>query len=152
MSQRDKDPLTDPNTTVAPFPPIHGIKAEEWVTENSVPDPVGVMPVGYRLLVRPLSALKKTKSGLHLSDQTVEAQELLITIGKLLAVGPVSWCRSDHTDENDKRVEWAKVGDYVIYGKYAGARVKIGDVRCIFLNDDEIFATVKDPDLLRTIR
>ena len=162
MSQRQNDPLTDPITLPVdtafadlPEPTSTAYKPEreaEWATEDSVPDPVGVMPVGFRLLIRPLSALKKTKAGIHLSDTTVEVQELLITVGKLLSVGPTAWCRSDHVDAEGKRVEWAKVGQYVIYGKYAGAKVKIGGVRCLFLNDDEIFGTISDPELLRTLR
>jgi co-chaperonin GroES (HSP10) len=40
---------------------------------------------------------------------------------------------------------WCKKGDWVIIGRYAGARFKIegGEVRII--NDDEIIATIADP-------
>jgi hypothetical protein len=46
---------------------------------------------------------------------------------------------------------WCQAGDWVIFGRYAGARFKIegGEVR--ILNDDEIIARVDDPnDILQT--
>jgi co-chaperonin GroES (HSP10) len=41
---------------------------------------------------------------------------------------------------------WCKEGDWVIFGRYAGARLTIdgGEVR--ILNDDEIVGTVNDPE------
>ena len=40
---------------------------------------------------------------------------------------------------------WCKVGDWVVFARYAGSRIEIegGEVR--LLNDDEILATVQDP-------
>ena len=40
---------------------------------------------------------------------------------------------------------WCKEGDWVIFGRYAGARFQIegGDMR--ILNDDEILACIDDP-------
>jgi len=46
---------------------------------------------------------------------------------------------------------WCKPGDYVIFGRYAGAKITMhGDrdqdgLSCRILNDDEILATVKEP-------
>ena len=128
----------------------------DWFTEDSVKDPdlngIGFRPVGYRILVRPLNVRPRTKAGLYLPEQSIEAQELLMTVGKLLAVGPVAWCRDDMTDENGKRVVWAKPGDYVVYGKYAGAKLLINGVKCLALNDDEIIAVVDKPEALLTIK
>ncbi len=49
---------------------------------------------------------------------------------------------------NDKRFSdgpWCKVGDWVVFARYAGSRIEIegGEVR--LLNDDEVLATVQDP-------
>ena len=40
---------------------------------------------------------------------------------------------------------WCKVGDWVVFARYAGSRIEIegGEVR--LLNDDEVLATVQDP-------
>ena len=46
---------------------------------------------------------------------------------------------------------WCKQGDWVIFGRYAGARFRIdgGEVR--LLNDDEILATIDNPeDIINT--
>ena len=46
---------------------------------------------------------------------------------------------------------WCKEGDWVIFGRYAGSRFKIdgGEVR--LLNDDEILATINNPeDIIHT--
>jgi co-chaperonin GroES (HSP10) len=46
---------------------------------------------------------------------------------------------------------WCKKGDWVVFAKYAGSRVKIegGEIR--ILNDDEILAKLKDPKDVLTI-
>jgi co-chaperonin GroES (HSP10) len=37
---------------------------------------------------------------------------------------------------------WAKVGDHVMFGKYAGHRFKYGDAELRIMNDDEILGLV----------
>jgi co-chaperonin GroES (HSP10) len=46
---------------------------------------------------------------------------------------------------------WCKKGDWVVFARYAGSRVKIegGEIR--ILNDDEILAKLKDPKDVLTI-
>ena len=46
---------------------------------------------------------------------------------------------------------WCKEGDWVVFARYAGSRVKIegGEIR--ILNDDEILSTVKDPTDILTL-
>ena len=41
---------------------------------------------------------------------------------------------------------WCKVGDWVVFARYAGSRIEIdgGEVR--LLNEDEVLATVKNPE------
>ncbi len=45
----------------------------------------------------------------------------------------------------DRRADVCKVGDWVVFARYAGSRIEIegGEVR--LLNDDEVLATVQDP-------
>ena len=38
---------------------------------------------------------------------------------------------------------WAKVGDSVLFGKYAGIKLESEGVRLVILNDDEIVAVIK---------
>ena len=46
---------------------------------------------------------------------------------------------------------WCKKGDWVVFARYAGSRVKIegGEIR--ILNDDEVLAKLKDPKDVLTI-
>jgi co-chaperonin GroES (HSP10) len=46
---------------------------------------------------------------------------------------------------------WCKQGDWVVFGRYAGSRIRIdgGEVR--LLNDDEILGTVDNPEDILTI-
>ena len=49
-------------------------------------------------------------------------------------------------DEKFHGKPWCKEGDWIIFGRYAGSRFKIegGEVR--ILNDDEIIATISNPE------
>ena len=96
---------------------------------------------GWRILVLPFKGKKKTKGGILYSDEQIERQQLATVCGNVLAVGPQAY-----KGEKYPEGPWCKVGDWVIFARYAGSRFKIegGEVR--LLNDDEIIATVKDPE------
>ena len=105
------------------------------------------LPVGWRILVLPFEASKKSKGGIIYSDDAVERASIASTCGNVLALG-------SQTYDKEKFPEgpWCKVGDWVVFARYAGSRIKIqgGEVR--LLNDDEILATIKDPeDILHEI-
>ena len=99
-------------------------------------------PTGWRILVLPFQAKSKTKGGIHLAEAALERQQLGTVCGLVLAMGPD--CYTDK--ERYSRGPWCKKGDWVIFARYAGSRFKIegGEVR--MLNDDEILATIKDPE------
>jgi len=65
-----------------------------------------------------------------------------IGLGNVLAMG--ADCYRDKS--RYKQGPWCKVGDWVMFARYAGSRIKIegGEVR--LLNDDEILATIKNPE------
>ena len=102
------------------------------------------------------------------NSNTAEKEALRIISEKnlvkpILAIAPVTnWQRKNWPLENfvlltnslikksnDKNRfkdgPWCKVGDWVIFARYAGSRIEIegGEVR--LLNDDEVLATVQDP-------
>jgi len=99
------------------------------------------VPTGWRILVLPFKGKKKTKGGILYSDEQIDRQQLATVCGNVLAVGPQAY-----TGEKFPDGPWCKVGDWVIFARYAGSRFKIegGEVR--LLNDDEIIATIKDPE------
>jgi len=119
--------------------PKHKDALKEKYIEESLKLPV---PTGWRILVLPFKGKKKTKGGILYSDEQIERQQLATVCGTVLAMGPD--CYKDN--EKFPRGPWCKKGDWVIFARYAGSRFKIegGEVR--LLNDDEIIATIKDPE------
>jgi chaperonin GroES len=98
-------------------------------------------PTGWRLVVLPFKMPEKTKGGLLLGQETLERQQIGSTCGLVLEMGP-------HCYDKDKFPEgpWCKKGDWVIFARYAGSRIQIdgGEVR--MLNDDEVLATIENPE------
>ncbi len=98
-------------------------------------------PTGWRMLVLPFRMKEKTDGGLLLGTETIDRQQVASQCGNVLAMGPDCY--------NDKnrftQGPWCKVGDWVVFARYAGSRIEIegGEVR--LLNDDEVLATVQDP-------
>ena len=98
-------------------------------------------PTGWRLIVLPFKMDEKTKGGIIMNETTLEKQQVASQCGNVLAMGPQ--CYSDK--ERYPNGPWCKVGDWVIFARYAGSRIQIegGEIR--LLNEDEILATVQDP-------
>jgi|TARA_B100000959_G_scaffold7919_1_gene8026 chaperonin GroES len=99
-------------------------------------------PTGWRLLVLPFRMDEKTKGGLLLGQDTLDKQQVASQCGNVLAMGPL--CYKDKERYPDG--PWCKIGDWVIFARYAGSRIQIegGEIR--LLNEDEILATVKNPE------
>ena len=98
-------------------------------------------PVGWRIVLFPLKLDSKTKSGLYLTDDTVEQSQVSTNICKVLKVGPEAY----KDKEKFPSGPWCKEGDWVLITRYAGSRIRIEDGELRIINDDEIIATVKDP-------
>ena len=109
--------------------------------ESSVLDRIP-RPTGWRIVILPYRGAKKSKGGIALSDQTVERNQLTTTCGYVLSVGPLAYKDQEKFPDGP----WCKQGDWIIFGRYAGARMMIegGEIR--ILNDDEILATIKNPE------
>ena len=99
-------------------------------------------PTGYRIFVLPYAGPKKTKGGLYLSDKTQATIQMTTVCAYVLKVGDLAY----KDKEKFPNGPWCEKGDWVIFGRYAGARFKIegGEVR--ILNDDEIIARIKNPE------
>ena len=99
-------------------------------------------PSGSRLLILPYRGKGKTESGIYLPDQVVERESVATVCGYVLKAGPLAY----KDEEKFSSGPWCKEKDWVIFGRYAGARFKIdgGEVRV--LNDDEIIAVIQDPE------
>lgn len=99
-------------------------------------------PTGWRVVVLPYRGAQKTKGGIELAKETMERQQLTTTCAYVLAVGPLAYKDTDKFPDGP----WCKEGDWIIFGRYAGARMMIDGGEIRILNDDEILATIKDPE------
>ena len=99
-------------------------------------------PVGYRLLVRPYEGKEKTEGGVYISDTTRDNIQMTTVVGLVIKMGDLCYKDKDRFPNG----AWCKEGQFVIYGRYAGARfkTKFGEHR--ILNDDEIIGTIKKPE------
>ena len=99
-------------------------------------------PTGYRILILPFVPPRASKVGILLANQTIEKERLATNVGFVVSLGPDAYKDSNKFPEGP----WCQERDWVIFGRYAGARIKIdgGDLR--LLNDDEILAKIDDPE------
>ena len=102
---------------------------------------------GWRIVVLPYKGVEKTKGGLLLTDKAIEEQQLTTNVGLILNMGPDAY--SDKTKFPNG--PWCKKGDWVVFARYAGSRVKIDGGEIRILNDDEILSTVEDPTDILTL-
>jgi len=92
-------------------------------------------PLGDRIVVEPLAAEEKTKGGIILPDTAKEKPQE----GKIVAVG------KGKLDESGKPVAMeVKVGDKILYGKYAGTEITIDNVEYMILREEDVLAVVDE--------
>jgi len=127
---------------ITPNKELVGVKKSEpkkEVTKDSTKLP---QPTGWRILVLPFKMDEKTKGGLLMTESVLERQQVGSQCGLVLAMGPQ--CYNDK--ERYPNGPWCKVNEWVVFARYAGSRIQIegGEVR--LLNEDEVLATVKNPE------
>lgn len=94
---------------------------------------VNLKPLGDRVVIKPSPKEEITKSGLVIPDTAKEKPQE----GVILAVGP------GRLDEDGERIAMdVKVGDKVLYAKYAGTEVKMEGEEYIILKETDILAIV----------
>lgn len=91
-------------------------------------------PIGDKIVAKAISAEETSPGGIVLPES---AQEKPLE-GEVLAVGP-----GQQLDSGEYRPIDVKVGDKVIYGKYAGTEVKVGSEEYIILRQDDILAIIE---------
>ena len=85
-------------------------------------------PLADRVLIEPKEAETKTAAGLYSPDTAKEKPQQ----GTVVAAGP---------GKKDEPME-VKVGDQVIYGKYAGTEVTFEDKKYLIVKQSDILAIV----------
>ena len=90
-----------------------------------------VTPLGDRVLVMPLEQQEMKKGGIIIPDTAKEKPQE----GEVVAVGP------GLTAKDGKRIPMeVKKGDRVLYGKYSGTEVRLGDEEYLILRESDILA------------
>jgi chaperonin GroES len=118
-------------------------KAKEKPLSERVPQ-----PTGWRILVMPYAGKEKTESGIYIPDNARDREARATVVCYVVKVGPLAYKDPDKFGPDSQ--PWCKEGDWVCIGRYAGSRFNIegGEVRII--NDDEVIATIVNPDDIKT--
>ena len=106
-------------------------------------------PTGWRALVMPYQGKSKTSSGLYIPDEVRERENVATVVAYVMKLGPLAYKDSDKFGSGSE--PWCKEGQWVCIGRYSGSRFKIdgGEVRII--NDDEVIATLLEPDDIKHV-
>ena len=94
---------------------------------------MNLKPLGDRVVIKQLEAEETTKSGIVLPSQAKEKPQQ----AQVVAVGP-----GGVVDGKEIKME-VKPGDKVIYSKYAGTEVKMGEDELIIVRQNDILAVVE---------
>ncbi len=91
-------------------------------------------PLGDRVVVQPTAREEMTKSGIVLPDTAKEKPQE----GTIVAAGP-----GRLNDDGDREPMDVKVGDKVLYAKYAGTEFKVDDEEYLIVSQKDILAVVE---------
>lgn len=89
---------------------------------------IKIKPLADRVLVEPADAEEKTAGGIIIPDTAKEKPQK----GKVIATG---------TGTKDDPIT-VKVGDEVLYGKYAGTEISLSGADYIIMRESDIFAVI----------
>ena len=89
---------------------------------------LNIKPLAYRVIIEPSAAEEKTAGGIIIPDTAKEKPSK----GTVVAVGP-------GTKDNPITV---KVGDSVLYGKYAGTEISFDDKEYMIMRESDIVAII----------
>ncbi len=92
-----------------------------------------VKPLGDRVFVKVSPSEEKTPGGILLPDTAKEKPQ----VGEIAAVGP-----GKRSDDGVRQEPEVKIGDKVLYSKYAGTDIKLGTEEYVLLSEKDILAIV----------
>lgn len=89
---------------------------------------VNIKPLADRVVIEPLPAEQKTAGGIIIPDTAKEKPQR----GTVVAVGP---------GKKDEPLT-VKIGDVVLYGKYAGTEININNSDYLIMRESDIVAII----------
>jgi len=90
-----------------------------------------IEPLGDRVVIKPLPKEEVSKGGIVLPDTVKEKPQE----GEIVAVGP-----GKLSEEGQRMAMEVKVGDKVVYSKYAGTEFKLDDEEVVIMRESDILA------------
>ena len=94
---------------------------------------MNIRPLHDRVIVRRVEEEKTSAGGIIIPDAAAEKPEQ----GEILAVG-----NGKPLDDGGSRALEVKVGDKVLFGKYAGTGVKVGGEELLVMREDDLLAVI----------
>lgn len=91
-------------------------------------------PLADRILVKQDDEPQKSEGGIFLPESAKEAPQF----GTVITVGP-----GKLLENGEVRALTVKKGDKVIFGKYAGTKIKVNAEELMFMREEDILAIVK---------
>jgi chaperonin GroES len=93
-----------------------------------------IRPLGDRVVLKPVERVEKTKGGIVLPDtakeKPMEAEVVAVGEGRVL-------------DNGTKVIPTVKVGERVVYSKYAGSEVKLDDQDYLIISEKDILGIIE---------
>ena len=96
---------------------------------------MNIRPLNDRVVVRRMEEEKKTAGGIIIPDNAAEKPDR----GEVLAVGP-----GKVGDDNERVALQVKVGDQILFGKYAGTAVKVDGKEVLIMREEDILAIIAE--------
>ena len=121
----------------APQPKVLDPKAMDKSLLERMPQ-----PTGWRMLILPYRGKETTEGGIYIPNQVLNYTQLQTVVGYVVKQGPLCYKDADKFPDGP----WCTEKQWVIFARYAGSRFRIDGGECRILNDDEILATIDDPE------
>ncbi len=93
-----------------------------------------IKPMNDRVLVLRVQEGQKTSGGIIIPDTAKEKPHE----GKVVSIGP-----GKVGDDGKRQALDIKVGDRILFGKYAGTEIKIDGVEHVFMREDDILGVLE---------
>lgn len=108
--------------------------------DEDQPNGHGIIPVEYKVVVRPRKADEKTKGGIVLPEQVVDKDQHAAMEGEIVAVSPFAFSYEEWPMGARKPRE----GDRVLFARYSGITQRGADgVEYRIMNDKDIVAVLR---------
>ena len=95
---------------------------------------ISIKPLGNRVVVEPIEQEDVTASGIVLPDTAKEKPQQ----GMILAAGP-----GERDDDGKRIVMDVKVGDKVLFAKYAGTELKLDGKKLLILRETDLLGIIE---------